>query len=358
MIKAHLLLKDGTIFEAEANIEKTVLGELVFNTSMTGYQEILTDASYSSQIVVMTYPLIGNYGIKDEFSESKSVQVSGFIIKENSQIPINGIKKLSDYLSENNVLCLTNIDTRKLTCLVRSSGSLNCLLTTEDICEKHYKMLQDYSFPKDVVSKVSDKQIKKHYSLTEKKSDFALIDFGAKEGIIKNLTEKGADVTVYPYDTDFETILKGSHDAVILSNGPGNPKDVPVAIQTVKELTGKIPLFGICLGHQILALSFGADTYKMKFGHRGGNHPVINLKTGKVIITSQNHGYAVDEKTVPDTLEITYKNINDNTVEGFCHKKLNIEGVQFHPEAGPGPLDAVVIFDKWIQSASKEVQNA
>ena len=356
MIKAHILLEDGTIFDADANIEKTVLGELVFNTSMTGYQEILTDASYSSQIVVMTYPLIGNYGINPEFTESKSVKVNGFIIKENSEIEEN--KKLSDYLTENNVLCLSNIDTRNLTRIIRSSGCHNCLLTTEEIQDKHYKMLEEYSFPKDIIPMVSENKIRKIKTTKTKKSDFALIDLGAKEGIIKCLTNDGSDVTVYPYNTDAETILQGKHDAVILSNGPGNPKDVPTVIETVKCLTGKIRLFGICLGHQILALSLGANTYKMKFGHRGGNHPVINLQTGNVIITSQNHGYAVEENSMPDFLEITYKNINDNTVEGFKHKELPVEGVQFHPEAGPGPNDASEIFNRWIETVAEEVTNA
>ncbi len=359
MSKAWILFENGTVFEAEANLnDKTVLGELVFNTSMTGYQEILTDPSYASQIVVMTYPLIGNYGVDKAFTESKNIQVAAFIIRENSETNIDGVKCLSDYLAENEILCLSNLDTRKLTKIIRSTGSKNCLLTTEKISDKHRKMLAEYVFPKDIVEKVSDKKTEKFSSIGKKTANFALIDYGVKSGIVSQLTKAGADVTSYPFDVDFETILNGGYDAVMLSNGPGDPKDVTVAIETVKNLIGKIPVFGICLGHQISALALGADTFKLKFGHRGANHPVLNLENGKVLITSQNHGYAVDETTLPQDVMVTYKNINDNTVEGFSHKNIPLKCVQFHPEAGPGPLDAGLIFTEWVQSVSKENQNA
>lgn len=357
MSKASILFQNGTIINAEANLnDKTVIGELVFNTSMTGYQEILTDSSYASQIVVMTYPLIGCYGINDDFTESDKIQVTAFIIKENSETYIEGVKCLSDYLAENEILCLSNADTRKITKIIRSNGSENCLITTEEITEKHKKILQDFVFPKNIAAKVSTDTVKKYSSKIPTIAKFALIDYGVKKSIINTLCKAGADVTVYPYNVEEKTILNENYDAVLLSNGPGNPKDIDIT--NIKELIGKIPLFGICLGHQLLALALGADTYKMKFGHRGANHPVINLSSGKVFITSQNHGYAIDKQSIPDDLEMTYKNINDETMEGFRHKSLQIEGIQFHPEAGPGPDDAQIIIHKWIKSLRKEGSHA
>ncbi|MCR5261357.1 MAG: glutamine-hydrolyzing carbamoyl-phosphate synthase small subunit [Candidatus Gastranaerophilales bacterium] len=357
MSKARILFQDGKIFEAEANLnDKTVMGELVFNTAMTGYQEILTDPSYASQIVIMTYPLIGNYGIDRDFAESAKIQAQGFIIKENAETALDGKQCLSDYLAENEILCLSNIDTRKLTKIIRSTGSKNCLITTEQITEKHRKMLADYVFPKNIVETVSEKKTEKFEAIGKQIANFALIDYGVKNSIVKSLREAGAAVTVYPYNVSSKTILGGNFDAVMLSNGPGDPKDVDIT--KVKELLGKIAIFGICLGNQIAALAVGADTFKMKFGHRGANHPVINTKSGKVLITSQNHGYAVNAETLPADTEITYLNINDNTVEGFEHKNIPLKCVQFHPEAAPGPEDAKIIFKEWINFACREGKNA
>lgn len=357
MSKAHILFENGIIIDAEANLnDKTVLGELVFNTSMTGYQEVLTDPSYVSQIVVMTYPLIGNYGILPEFSQSNKIQPEAFIIRENSEEHIENVKSLSDFLAENQTLCLTDVDTRKLTKIIRSNGAVKCLLTTEDVCEKHKKMLADFEFPKDVVQKVSSEKIEKISADGEKKADFALIDYGVKTSIIKALQKVGAEVTVYPYNVDSEIVLNSGHDAVFLSNGPGNPKDVD--IRNVKNILGKLPIFGICLGNQIAALALGADTYKLKFGHRGSNHPVLNLETNKVYITSQNHGYAIDEKSLPDFAKVTYKNINDNTVEGFVCEKFMVECTQFHPEACAGVLDTAELFSRWVKSAERGAVNA
>lgn len=353
MSRAKILFENGIILDAEANLnDKTIIGELVFNTAMTGYQEILTDPSYASQIVVMTYPLIGNYGVEKEFAVSKKIQVSAFIIKENSETPLDGVMSLSDYLLSNDILCLTNVDTRKITKIIRSTGSVNCLITTDEITDKHRKMLAEYEFPKNVVELSSERKIEKFSAIGEKISNFALIDYGVKSSIVKELRIAGADVTVFPFDVSAEAILGGNFDAVMLSNGAGNPKDVK--IDTIKNLIGKLPIFGICLGHQLAALATGGDTFKLKFGHRGANHPVINLETGKVFISSQNHGFAVDEKSLPETSIITHKNINDGTVEGFCDKSKKIVCVQFHPEATPGPEDAREIFKNWVKSVSKE----
>lgn len=357
MSRAEILLENGMVINAEANLnDKTVIGELVFNTAMTGYQEILTDPSYASQIVVMTYPLIGNYGVEKEFAVSKKIQVAAFIIKENSETPLNDVMSLSDYLLTNDILCLTNVDTRKITKIIRSTGSINCLITTGKITDKHRKMLAEYKFPKNVIEFSSEKKTEKFSAIGKKIANFALIDYGVKSSIVEQLRLAGADVTVFPYDVTAETILSGNFDAVMLSNGAGNPKDVN--IETVKKLMGKLSIFGICLGHQLAALASGGDTYKLKFGHRGANHPIINLETGKVFISSQNHGFAVDEKSLPPTAKITHKNVNDDTVEGFCDKSKNIVCVQFHPEATPGPEDAKEIFRKWVKSVSKEITHA
>lgn len=357
MSRAEILLENGMVINAEANLnDKTVIGELVFNTAMTGYQEILTDPSYASQIVVMTYPLIGNYGVEKEFAVSKKIQVAAFIIKENSETPLNDVMSLSDYLLTNDILCLTNVDTRKITKIIRSTGSINCLITTGKITDKHRKMLAEYKFPKNVIEFSSEKKTEKFSAIGKKIANFALIDYGVKSSIVEQLRLAGADVTVFPYDVTAETILSGNFDAVMLSNGAGNPKDVN--IETVKKLIGKLSIFGICLGHQLAALASGGDTYKLKFGHRGANHPIINLETGKVFISSQNHGFAVDEKSLPPTAKITHKNVNDDTVEGFCDKSKNIVCVQFHPEATPGPEDAREIFRKWVKSVRKEITHA
>ncbi|MBQ2644251.1 glutamine-hydrolyzing carbamoyl-phosphate synthase small subunit [bacterium] len=358
MSKAGILLENGEIFFANSNLSSsTVIGEIVFNTSMTGYQEILTDSSYASQIVVMTYPLIGNYGISDNFSESNKIQVSALIIKENSEINNeNNADSLSNYLAKNSTLCISGVDTRKLTKIIRYNGSQNCLITTEKISKKHKKMLAEYSFPKDIVKKVSCTTVQKYKTENTKIANFALIDYGVKNSIIEILCQAGADVTVFPYNTNSEEILNKNFDAVMLSNGPGNPKDVDNS--NIKNILGKIPVFGICLGMQIAALAMGADTYKLKFGHRGANHPVINTENEKVMITSQNHGFAVCSESLPSDITLTYKNINDDTIEGINNKTLHFEGVQFHPEAGPGTNDTKYIIKNWVKSVNRDMVNA
>lgn len=353
-MKARLYLEDGTLFEGVSFGAKTTLfGEVVFNTGMTGYQEILTDPSYGGQIVTMTYPLIGNYGINDVDIESDRVQVTGFVVKEYSEIPNHWqcTKSLDTYLKENNIPGISGIDTRKLTKIIRNSGTMNCILTTEEITDDLIEQLKGYKFPSDIVAQVSSESIVEHSGNGLK---VGLIDLGLKKGIVKQLLNLDCAVTVFPHDTTIETIEARELDVVMFSNGPGDPKDAKAAIKLAKQLLGKKTLWGICLGHQVLALALGADTYKLKFGHRGANHPVIELESGKVFMSSQNHGYAVDGKSFTEDMEVTYLNVNDDTIEGLGCKKHSITSVQFHPEEGPGPEDAHYIFKKWVDSYGKD----
>lgn len=348
MSKATLLLEDGTRFEGKSfGASGTNFGELVFNTSMTGYQEILTDPSYAGQVITMTYPEIGNYGINDDDFESEAPAARGFIVKNycEKDSHYKSAQTLSTYLKKNNIVGITGVDTRALTRKIREKGCMNCVVTTDNVSDEMEKALSQYQTNKDIVSTVTRKDVKK---LSNTGIKMAFIDYGAKGNIIDNLHKKGCDLTIFPATVTAAEILTGEFDAVFLSNGPGDPEDVTYSIETIKEIAGKLPIFGICLGHQILSLVLGAKTYKLKYGHRGGNHPVINLQTKKVMMTSQNHSYAVDEATLPTNAVVTYKNLNDGTIEGLSYPALNIESVQFHPEAAPGPTDANEIFDTWI----------
>jgi carbamoyl-phosphate synthase small subunit len=354
---AKLLLEDGTFYEGESfGAEGTNFAELVFNTSMTGYQEILTDPSYAGQAIIMTYPEIGNYGINEDDFESDKPATKGLIVKNHceKESHYKSKKTISEYLKENGIIGISGVDTRSLTRKIRENGCMNCLLTTGEITNEMKKQLSEYKMDKNIVLTVTRKDIKE-ISKSENSIKMAFIDYGAKENIINNLFEKGCNLTVFPATVKTDEILNGGFDAVFLSNGPGNPEDVVYSIETIKEIVGKLPIFGICLGHQILSLVLGAKTYKLKYGHRGGNHPVINLQTNKVIITSQNHSYAVEESSLPHNAVITHKNLNDDTIEGVSYPALDIESVQFHPESAPGPHDANEIFDSWINKVkSKE----
>lgn len=352
-----IVLEDGEEyygFGFGANIES--ICEIVFNTSMVGYQEIVSDPSYTYQMVVMTYPLIGNYGITDEDYETKQPTIGGMIVREYNDFPSNFryTKTLSEYLEENNVPAISGIDTRKLTRSIREKGSRKVIITDINTTkEEALKKLNDYTIPKDAVEKVSCK--KKWYSRTANANyNVVAIDCGMKLNIVRNLNKRGCNVTVVPYNTTAKDIIDLKPDGIFLSNGPGNPEDVTEVISLVKELRGKYPIFGICLGHQMISLAYGAKTYKLKFGHRGGNHPVLNLENDKIEITSQNHSYAVNEDSLKNTrLVATHKNILDNTIEGVECKEDKVFSVQYHPESAPGPQDSGYLFDKFISLLKK-----
>lgn len=354
-----IVLEDGQEFYGYgfgAKIE--AINEIVFNTSMVGYQEIISDPSYTDQMVCMTYPLIGNYGMTDEDYETKVPTMGGLIVREYNDIPSNFryTKTLSEVLVENSIPGISGIDTRKITRIIRDEGSQKVMITSpETPKDAAIAKIKDYSIPTDMVARVSCK--KRWYSRTANHTfDVVAIDCGIKHNIIRKLNEKGCNVTIVPYNTSVETIMALRPDGIFLSNGPGDPEYVTPVIETVKALKGKLPIFGICLGHQMIALAYGAKTFKMKFGHRGGNHPVKNISTGKIEITSQNHSFAVDIDSLDGTgLELTHMNLLDKTAEGIMCKADNVLSVQYHPESAPGPQDSAYLFDKFIDMMEKEV---
>lgn len=366
------MLEDGTYFEGGAfGAEGESFGEAVFNTGMSGYQEILTDPSYKSQIITMTYPLIGNYGTNKDDIESTKPHCAGFIVRENSRIPNNWRSEadLNDYLKKTGVIGLSEIDTRALTRHIRTKGAMRAVIATGKHDPKTLlnKVLKSPSMVgRDLVKEVS---CHKSYQWDEPTRDFipekkakkqketykiVVYDFGVKQNILRILYSMGCTPVVVPADTTAGEVLKMKPNGVLLSNGPGDPSAVDYAIENIQKLTGKLPIFGICLGHQILGLAFGAKTFKLKFGHRGSNHPVKNLKTGAVEITSQNHGFAVDPDSFKNkSIELTHINLNDGTCEGFAHKHLPVFSVQYHPEASPGPHDSCYLFDNFIRLMKK-----
>ncbi|MDF9824611.1 carbamoyl-phosphate synthase small subunit [Breznakia sp. PF5-3] len=350
-MKRKLILEDGSVYIGEAIGGDTFqIGEIVFNTGMSGYQEELSDPSYCGQIILMTYPMVGNYGINRDDFESLNPAVFGIVVNELCDYPSNwrSAMSLDEFLKQKKIPGISGVDTRAITKKLRDVGSMKATLADMYAEEKNIvKHLKNAPTMNGQVAKVSTQ---KPYLIPSRGKKVVLIDFGAKQGIVRELSKRGCDLTVVPYNTDSETILGLSPDGIMLSNGPGNPKDVEVAVKTVKELIGKVPIFGICLGHQILSLACGADTSKLKFGHHGSNHPVIDLKTKKVAITSQNHNFAVDEKSLKNTdLEATHVNLNDKSVEGVRHKKYPAFSVQYHPEASPGPEDTNYLFDQFME---------
>ena len=350
-MKKKLILESGEVFHGRAfGAKQDIEGEVVFNTGMTGYQELISDPSYCGQIVCMTYPLIGNYGINRDDYESIEPAIKGLIVKEVCDFPSNFRTQmdLDEFFQKRNLSGISGIDTRRLTRVLRNSGVVKGKIVNEDVDENVViENLKASVLATDQVAQVSTKT---SYANPGRGLKVVLVDYGSKLGILRELAQRDCDVIVVSQDTTAEEILLINPDGVMLSNGPGDPEDVKGAIEMIQNLLGKVPIFGICLGHQLIALASGAKTFKLKFGHRGGNHPVLDLKKNKVAITSQNHGYAVDQESLKNTdLEETHIALNDRTNEGLKHKIHPCFSVQYHPEASPGPEDANYLFDEFIE---------
>jgi len=351
-MQARLVLEDGSLFTGSAHGAKgETWGEVVFNTSMTGYQEILTDPSYCGQILTMTFPLIGNYGINPEDFESRRPFLRGFIAREFCANPSNwrSVMTVGDFLKDNNIIAMDGIDTRAITRHIREKGAMKGILTTEDtpleaIIEKAKKLPGISEM--DLIPEVTTEEI---YSWENSGPHIVVIDVGLKLSIARSLHNTGCRVTIVPASLSAGDIMDLKPDGLMISNGPGDPQNAKEVVKAAQELAGRIPMMGICLGHQIIALAMGAKTYKLKFGHRGSNHPVKDFFRDKVYISSQNHGFAVDEDSLPHGLSVTQRNLNDDTVEGLQDNKLKITCIQYHPEAFPGPSDSHYLFDSFLE---------
>ena len=351
----QLVLEDGSVYKGYgigADVE--IAGEVVFNTAMTGYQETLSDPSYNGQIITFTYPLIGNYGINRDDYETINPSIKGIVTREICRKPSNFRKEftLDEVLKDLNIPGISGIDTRSLTKKIREHGTIKGIITgIEKDAQEVAENLRKNNLPTNQIEQVSTKKAFLSSGLGKR---VVLIDLGMKSGIMRELNLRGCDIIVMPHDASAKEILRQKPDGIMLSNGPGDPVDVPETISTIKDLIGKVPIFGICMGHQLISLACGAKTYKLKFGHRGANQPVKNLLTGKVDITAQNHGYAVDIDSLKDTdLELTHIAVNDGTCEGVRHKKYSVFSVQYHPEASPGPHDPNYLFDQFIENMKK-----
>ena len=354
--KAWLALEDGTVFQGRAcGAAGETTGETVFNTSMTGYQEVLTDASYCGQLVAMTYPQIGNYGITARDNESSRPRLSGFIVRELCRTPSNweSVESVGDFLRKHGIVAIEGIDTRALTLRLRDKGALRGVISTLDGDAKRLSAKAKASPSMSGLNLAKVVTCEKAYSWTDGVADkpamhVVVMDFGVKHGILRCLAAMGARVTVVPSSTTADEIMRLKPDGVLLSNGPGDPEPVTDAIETIKKLIAeRLPIFGICLGHQLLGLAFGGKTYKLKFGHHGSNHPVKDLETGKIEITSQNHGFCVDLDSLPKEVRTTHVNLNDGTSEGMAHATLPVFSVQHHPEASAGPHDSRYLFERF-----------
>ena len=360
--KALLVLEDGRAFSGFSfGADGETFGEMVFNTSMSGYQEILTDPSYAGQLVCMTYPLIGNYGVNEEDVESRKPWVEGFAVREASSISSNwrSTETLDAYLKRHKIVGIEHIDTRALVRHIRDKGAMRAVISSTDLDAKSLleKVLASPKMEnRELASSVTSNEIYEYPAVGEERFHIVCYDFGVKTNSLRNFAKEGCRITVVPTETSAEEVLNLTPDGVFLSNGPGDPASMKTVVEEIRKLTEKeLPIFGICLGHQILGPTFGAETYKLKFGHRGGNQPIKDLSNGRIEITVHNHGFAIDAKSLPENVEVTHLNINDETVAGIQHKTLPVFSVQYHPEAAPGPHDAAHHFKRFIGLLEKRL---